>query len=63
MKCYKIKTTANGVALYFNNDYCFFTEKHATTYNGRKAACDGLVYAKKCASSQEILDNLEIVEL
>ena len=63
MKYYKIKTILKGKELFFLSDYGLFSGKYFTTYKGRKAACDGLEYAKKCASSQEMLDNLEIVEV
>ncbi|MBO5920993.1 MAG: hypothetical protein J6Q48_01230 [Bacteroidaceae bacterium] len=60
---YKIKTISEtGSTLYFNTDFSFFGEKFATEYRGKKAALDGLEYAKKCASSQVILDNLQIIE-
>lgn len=63
MKIYKIRTIGkNGDFLYFNRDLSAFTGKFPSYYRGKRAAVDGLAYAKKCASSQEILDNLEIVE-
>jgi hypothetical protein len=61
MKIYKIATVnENGSKLYFNEDYCFFSEKFGTQYKGKKAAASGLEYAKKCASSQTMLENLHI---
>ena len=61
MSIYNISTiNENGKKLYFNRDYCFWSEKFATEYKGKRAALDGLDYAKKCASNQIFIDNMKI---
>lgn len=63
MKIYKIRTkNENGDFLYFNRDLSAFTGKFPSCYRGKRATVDGLDYAKKCASSQAMIDNLEIIE-
>jgi orotate phosphoribosyltransferase len=62
MKKYIITSLANNQKVYFNNEYTCFSGRFKTYYKNKKAANDGLQYAKKCANTQEILDNLQIEE-
>lgn len=61
-KQYIVSSISNGTKVYFNNDYAKFMVKFPTYYTSKKAADNALQYAKKCASNQEILDNLQIEE-
>ena len=63
MKAYIISSVSNNAKVYFNNDYSKFMAKFPTYYKSKKTVNDALQYAKKCASNQEILDNLQIEKI
>ena len=63
MKKQYISSVSNNTKVYFNNDYSKFMTKFPTYYKNKKTVNDGLQYARKCASNQEILNNLQIEEI
>ncbi len=62
MKNQYIITSINeeGKKLYFLYDYACFSVKSGHTFSNKKTAQKALDYAKKCASSQAIIDNLKV---
>lgn len=62
-KQYIISSVSNNTKVYFNNDYAKFMVKFPTHYKSKKAVNNALQYARKCASNQEILNNLQIEEI
>lgn len=61
-KQYIISSVSNNIKVYFNNEYACFSGKFKTYYKSKKAVNDALQYARKCANTQEILNNLQIEE-
>ncbi len=65
MKNQYIITSINeaGKKLYFLYDYACFSVKSGSKFTNKKEAEKTLSYARKCASSQIIIDNLKVEEI
>lgn len=61
-KQYKIALhTEEGIVLFYNEDYNFFTEKFGTIYTNKKKALEKMQYAKKYGTSRN--GNFEVMEM
>ncbi len=65
MKNQYVITSINkeGKKVYFLHDYACFSVKFGYRFTNKKEAEKTLSYARKCASSQIIIDNLKVEEI
>ncbi len=65
MKSKYVITSQNeeGKKLYFLYDYACFSVKSGYTFSNKKKTEKALIYARKCANSQVIIDNLKVEEI
>lgn len=61
-KQYVISSISNNQKVYYLQEYACFAGKLKTYYTSKKSVKEALERAKRCASTQEILDNLQIEE-